>query len=182
MMMPLLLDGAAFIHRMTEREVTDAIRVTGEAKFAQAMEWSQEIRFVNLVVDVGTVNSFKTVVCLFASPHSAILPVLRLLHENKNLNADDDGALLIQLFAILDGSPIIICAVIIDNLSAQSQGLDRIPDQSPMCMMIMTCDTTVFQLDNTNIHDNQHPILSPSCHSEPSVTACGFGRCISRSS
>jgi hypothetical protein len=67
---------------------TDAIHATLEAEFAQAMKQLQQIHFVNFAVDAGTVRSLKTMRCFFASPHSAIPPVLLSLQEKK-FSVDD---------------------------------------------------------------------------------------------
>jgi hypothetical protein len=85
-------DAGAFIDHMTEREMINTSRVTGESKFAQTMKQLQEIRFINHVVDTRTVHSLKTIVCFLTSPHSAILPVLLSLQKTTNCNADDCAA------------------------------------------------------------------------------------------
>jgi hypothetical protein len=126
----IIPDAAALVDHITEGEMANAIPATGETKFAQAAEQQWAIRFVNLVIEPETVHSLKTILCLLTSSHSAIPPVLLLLRENMNLNADDSTGLFAYLFSLLDAPPIVICAVIIDNLCAQ--GLDRILYQSPI--------------------------------------------------
>jgi hypothetical protein len=124
----IIADAAAFVVHLTQREMTDAIRGTGETKSAQVMEKLQEIHFVNLMVDSGTVHSFKMIACLLTSPHLVILPVLFSLQENMNFNTNNYTALFVQFLSIRDGSPTAIGVVIIDDLSAQSHGLGQILD------------------------------------------------------
>lgn len=128
----IVTDVAGFLDQMTEPSLTQAIRATGDAKFAEAMFELGEIRYANLVVDAGTAHSLKTIVCLLTNPHSAIAPVLLALRENTNFTADDYSALFVELLSMGELSAIVICSVVVDNLPAQSRGLGRVLTDSPI--------------------------------------------------
>jgi hypothetical protein len=55
---------------MAERQMAEAIRERGDAKFAEAIAQLYEIRFTNLVMEAGTVHSLKSIV--FCSHKSAL--------------------------------------------------------------------------------------------------------------
>jgi hypothetical protein len=74
--------------------------------------------------------NFKAIICLLTNPHYPTRPIVLALRENKNFSANDCGASFIELFSYLEVSPIVICSVIIDGLSAQFHGLDRVLSQS----------------------------------------------------
>jgi hypothetical protein len=113
------------------------------------MEQLREIRFANHVADARTIHSLKTIVSLLTSPHSAILPLLLSSQENTNFNTDDYAALFVQLLSNLSGWPIMVCAVMVDNRSTQSQGLDRMLDQSPTLRLKCLAHMTNLVLVNT---------------------------------
>jgi hypothetical protein len=125
-----LIDVAGLLDTITEKRMTEAIRERGDAKFAEAIGQLSEVRFANFVVDAGTVHSLKTIVCLLTNPHYPIQPVLFALREDPNFTADDYAVLFVELFSSIEQYPIVMCSVVIDNLRAQSSGLDRVVGQS----------------------------------------------------
>jgi hypothetical protein len=127
-----VVDASTLVDQITDHGITEAIRALGDAKYSEAIEKLQEIRFVNLVIDAGTVHTLKTIVCLLTNPYLVTQPVLLSLRENTNFTADDYAILFVELFSLLEGSPIVICSVVVDNLPAQSSGLERVLAESPI--------------------------------------------------
>jgi hypothetical protein len=104
----------------------------GDATFIEAMDRLGEVRFVNLVVDAGAVYTLKTIVCLLTNPYLVAQPILLSLRENANFTADDYAVLFVELFSRFEEYPIVICSVVIDNLPAQSSGLERALTERPI--------------------------------------------------
>jgi hypothetical protein len=119
-----LVDVAGLLDMITEKRMTQTIREGGDAQFGEAMVQFSEIRFANLVVDTGTVHSLKINVSLLTDSHYPIQPVVLTLRENANFTTDEHATLFVELFLCLEQYPTVICSVIVDNLSAQSHGLD----------------------------------------------------------
>jgi hypothetical protein len=113
----VLIDVAGPLNTMTEQRMAGAIRERRDGKFAEGMAQLHEIRFANLVVNAGTVHSLKTIVCFLTNPHYPIQPIVLALRENSNFSADDCAVLCVDFVSSLEGSPFVICSVIIDNLS-----------------------------------------------------------------
>jgi hypothetical protein len=120
-----LIDVAGPLDTINEKRMTEVIRERGDAKFAEAIVQLSEVRFANLVVDAGTMHTLKTIVCLLTNQHYPIQRVLLALRENTNFTADDYVTLFVELFSSIEQYPIVTCSVVIDNLRAQSSGLDR---------------------------------------------------------
>jgi hypothetical protein len=80
---------------------------------------------VNLVVDAGTVHHMKTIPCLISNPYCPDPPVLLTLRENADFTTEQCYELFTELFAIVDSAGPVLSSVIMDNLPAQSSGLDR---------------------------------------------------------
>jgi hypothetical protein len=125
----ILIDIAGLLDRITKNRMAEAIREWGSAKFAEGMGQLHQIRFAYLVLDAGTVDSLKNIVCLLKHLHYPIQPIRLALRENMNFSANDSADLSVELFSSPQESSIMICSVIIDNLSAQFHRLDRVLDQ-----------------------------------------------------
>jgi hypothetical protein len=121
-----LIDAAGLLDTITEKRMAEAIHERGDAKFAEAIVQLSEVSFANLVVDGGTVHSLKTIACLLTNPYYPSQPVPLTLRENTNFTVDDYATLFVGLFSSIEQYPIVICSVVIDNLRAQSSGLDRV--------------------------------------------------------
>jgi hypothetical protein len=118
------------LDRMTEKPMAEAIGSRGDVYFAKAMAQVHKSPFGNLIVDARTVHTLKTNRCLLTNPHYQIEPIVPALEQNVNWRADDSMVLFVEFFSSLNGSPIVICSVIIDSLFTQSHRLDRVLDQS----------------------------------------------------
>jgi hypothetical protein len=120
----LPMDVSTMVDRITEHGITDSILERGGKICSQTMNRLLRIRFVNLVVDAGKVHTLKSVVCLLSNPHSVDPPVLLELYENLDASKSAYQELFMTLFAEIASKDLILCSVIIDNLPAQSYGLD----------------------------------------------------------
>jgi hypothetical protein len=93
-----LYDVAGLLDTITEKRMTEVIRESGDAKFAEAMVRLPDVRFANFVVDPGTMHNLKTLDYLLTNRHSLIQPVVLALRENTNFATDDYATLFVELF------------------------------------------------------------------------------------
>jgi hypothetical protein len=120
-----IVDVKPLIDRMTEGEVSETVREHAETIFQAAMYWFEDFRFVNLVVDAGTVYRMKIISCLITNPYCPDPPVLLTMRENADFTAEQYYELFTELFAIVDSAGLVLSSVIVDNLPAPSSGIDR---------------------------------------------------------
>jgi hypothetical protein len=118
-------DAQSLIDGISERTIADAIRRNADRRLEQALECLSDFRFVNLVIDAGMVHHLKTIPCLLTNPFHLKSPVLLALRENQNFTKHDYACLFHELIAMVQTSGLILCSVVIDNLRAQSAGLDE---------------------------------------------------------
>jgi hypothetical protein len=121
-----IIDVEPLIDRKTEGAVSETVREHAEATFQAARHRLEDLRFVNLVVDSGTVYHMKTIPCLISNPYRPDPPVLLALRENADFTAEESYELFTELFAIIDSAGVVLSSVIVANLPAQSSGLDRV--------------------------------------------------------
>jgi hypothetical protein len=127
---PILIHGTRLLNSMTEKRMAEAIRERGDVQLAETISHRHEICFPNLVVKAGTVPILKFIVCLLINRHYLLQPIVLALHENTNFWPNDYENCFVEPFSFLEGSPSVICSVIIDNIFGQSHGLDQVLDQS----------------------------------------------------
>jgi hypothetical protein len=120
-----IVDVEPLVDQMTEDKVFKTAREHAEATFQAAMHRLEDFRFVNLVVDAGTVYYMKTIPCLISNPYCADPPVLLTLRENADFTVGQYSKLFIELFAIVESAGLVLSSVIVANLLAQFSGLDR---------------------------------------------------------
>jgi hypothetical protein len=89
------------------------------------MHGLEDFRFVNLVVDAGTVHQMKTIPCLISNPYCPDPPVLLTLRENADFTTEQSSELFTELSTIVDSAGLLLSSVIVDDFPAQSSGLDR---------------------------------------------------------
>jgi hypothetical protein len=90
-------------------------------------------------VDAGIIYRRKSIPCLLCNPHFSGPPVLLALKENTNFTASDYCNLFMELFAMIASFDLVTCAVVIDNLPAQSVGLDQALEDTGLPIIHVKC-------------------------------------------
>jgi hypothetical protein len=134
-----VLDVSLLIDQITQRGIAHEVVQRGDERFEKAIRKLRTIRFVNLVVDAGTVHSLKSIPCLLTNPHYAGFSVLLELHENSNFTAEEYQELFANLFRTIELNEFILCSVVIDNLPSQSSGLDRAISERKLPVLHVKC-------------------------------------------
>jgi hypothetical protein len=118
-------DTLSLVGRITEKTIADAIRHSSDRHLELAFERLSEFGFANLVVDAGNVHHLRTIPCLLTNPYHMDEPALLSLRQNEIFTKPDYARLFEELIEIVQSSGLILCSVVIDNLAAQSSGLDE---------------------------------------------------------
>jgi hypothetical protein len=134
---------AEILDRFSEKAVrTMMIRVANE-QFETHLAQLEEVRFVNLSVDSGTVHSLTAIHCLVSNPFSLQRPIVFDLCPNFNFTKSDYASLFQEVihkltvggesarFAHSPVGRIVISAVVIDNLRAQAAGFAMFQAMNP---------------------------------------------------
>ena len=95
----------------------------GKIEHKKQMTDLKKIKFVNLIVDSGTVLSFHTLHVLAGNPYEDGLPILFDLQEDSHFDKAQYELAFQEQFEVASRDGITICSVIIDNLPAQVSGL-----------------------------------------------------------
>jgi hypothetical protein len=132
-------DVSLLIDHITQHGLANEVACKGDEAFGKAMQHLKSIQFVNLIVDAGTVHSLKSIPCLLTNPHYAGSPVLLELHENSNFTAEEYEQLFLGLFQTIVANGLVLCSVVIDNLPAQSSGLDAAISESNLPVLHIKC-------------------------------------------
>ena len=102
----------------------------------------KEIRFINLLIDSGTVNKFKCVHVLASNPHYYEMPVLLEVMENTNYSKEDYELLFQNIFEKSKELNLTIVSLICDNLPAQVGGVKGFlnsPDKNIQAILHVPC-------------------------------------------
>jgi hypothetical protein len=119
-------DVLSLVDRITEKTIGQAILQNADDRLRQALGNFAEFKFVSLVVDAGMVHHLKTIPFLLANPYHITSPFLLALYENQNLTKQQYSELFEGLIRMVGSSGLTLCSILIDNLPAQSAGLDEI--------------------------------------------------------
>jgi hypothetical protein len=150
----MVVDVSTIIDRITDHSIAEWLTKKGDELFTQAARRLRRIRFVNLVADAGTVHKLKSIPCLLSNPHCADPPVLLELFENTNFTKQQYQELFITLFAETSSLGLVLCSVIVDNLAAQSFGLDAALGNLPVFHIKCFAHMTNLVLSNAKEDPN----------------------------
>jgi hypothetical protein len=134
-----LIDAGDLIDPITPKAISEELAANAEKKFRASLDELVDVKFVNIVVDAGMVHQLKTIVCLLSSPHVSAQPVLLDLRENRSMSKQKYAELFGELVAQAENTNLIVCSVIIDNLMAQSAGLDSFLDSANSPVIHVKC-------------------------------------------
>jgi hypothetical protein len=109
-----------------DKNLAHHIQMQSIESYRKALSNLQNYHFVNLIVDAGTVLKIKTIPCLLTNPFCDDPPVLLDLKENTNFGTEQYGDMFQELIVKVETEGLILSSVVIDNLRAQSSGLDMI--------------------------------------------------------
>jgi hypothetical protein len=123
----------------TDKDLAMHIKRQADISFHSALVNLQSDRFVNLIVDAGTVLQIKTIPCLLTNPFCTDPPVLLDLKENTNFDKVNYSELFTELIVKIHSAKLILSAVVIDNLRAQSAGLDSALAEIPVPIIHVRC-------------------------------------------
>jgi hypothetical protein len=119
-----VIDAGQLIDPFTDKSIAKGLVERAEEKYRVSLNELADLKFVNLIVDAGTVQQLKNVPCLLSSPHASQQPILLELRENQGMTKEDYTALFCDLVVRAESEKLTLCSIIIDNLAAQSFGLD----------------------------------------------------------
>jgi hypothetical protein len=133
------IDVMSLVDSMSDKTIADAILETSNRRLESAIDMLSRFRFVNLVVDAGTVHHLKTIPCLLANPHKLDSPVLLSLRENTNFTKEQYSELFAELILTVESYNLVVCGIVIDNLPAQSGGLDDLLSRANSPIVHIKC-------------------------------------------
>jgi hypothetical protein len=179
------VDVLPIIDEFTDHTIATWIHKRGDDSLNKAMNALEDVHFVNLVLDSGTVYSLKSIPCLLTNPYHIESPILLDLRENTNFTKQDYLQLFRDLFdQIRDKYGLALCSVIIDNLYAQSFGLDQLIADAELPVIHVKCFAHMTNLVLSNsgnsegfrnvmsiLEDMQKILSKPRGENEDSVGA-----------
>jgi hypothetical protein len=116
----------SLVDQTTDERVAGSIQRRADKRFQEAIKALSQFRCVNLVVDGGAVHHLKTIACFLTNTYHLSSPVLLDLRKNRNFNKQGCAELFGDLLQWVDSYHLILCAIVIDSLRAQSSGLDEL--------------------------------------------------------
>jgi hypothetical protein len=130
-----VINAEELIDPITPQTISQGLATRAEEKFKSFLNELVDVKFVNLVVDAGTVHQLRSIVCLLSSPYVSAQPILLDLRENHGMTKPEYRELFCQLVDQAEEAHLTVCSIIIDNLGAQSAGLESFL-VSPKCAII----------------------------------------------
>jgi hypothetical protein len=115
---------------ISAKKVTKMIRPQGEAWAEEILYQYQGKRFVNLRCDAGTVQTLHTRSALVTNPYCETPPLVADMIDSTGFSGDEYAIFFENTIFSQFANELVICGVIIDNLSAQSLGLPRTLESS----------------------------------------------------
>jgi hypothetical protein len=113
-----------------------------------------ELHFVNPIVDTGTVHRMTMIPCPITNPFGPDPSGMLILHENANFTAEPYRELFTVFIRVIDLAAIISCSVIIDNLPAQSLGLEALLRDSDSPVIHIKCFAHMANVALANFVDS----------------------------
>lgn len=109
------------IYKISRERVTRLMILYSEKIKEDNLNMLRFYRYVNLIMDAGTVNNYKAVHCIFTTPRlPSLFPIE--LPENRNFSYLEYQSLFQEIFMQAHDKNIEICGVAIDNCPAQLKG------------------------------------------------------------
>ena len=148
----LILVGAKMGNRALQIDLNQVLGPISVYRLRQkistaGLEWkskdmakAQEVRFVNIACDSGTVLGKTVIHALLTNPYNDSFPMVLQLIDNTNFTGDDYCLAFNILCEECFAHDLIVCGVIIDNLRAQVNGLQQFLEmfrQDPMKASIL---------------------------------------------
>ena len=112
--------------------ITHLGHVFRERDFATA----RELRYVNIVVDAGTVLGVATIHSLLTNPYHREFPIVLEITENDHFDKFMYRDLFERLCMICHEQDLIVCSIITDGLPAQVSGLEMLLQEKESCSCI----------------------------------------------
>ena len=111
------------IRFFSSTNISSNMKLYGKELKEQQINRIKEIKYINLLVDAGTVNKCKCIQVLASNPHYSKMPVLFKIVSNNDFTKVDYEFLFNNLYEEASSLNLQICSVICDNLRAQNSGL-----------------------------------------------------------